>query len=277
VRIDGALHEFTTIPGVVEDVTDVILNLKEVRCACTSEGPRTLRLRQAGRGRSSPATPRRRGLGGRRAEPRASASTLNNEADVEIEVTVGTGKGYGRPSRTRPRDMPIGTIPIDSLFSPVRKVNYTVTNARVGRETDYDRLTSRSGPTARCRPTDAVAYAAKILKEQLSIFINFEEIDRGGRAEHRGGGAAQPEPVPLGGRARALGALGELPAERQHQLHRRAGAEDRGRDAQDQELRPQVAQRDQGGADLHGLSLGMTLDNFPSRKDLEKIRESREA
>ena len=143
--------------------------------------------------------------------------------------------------------MPIGTIPIDALFSPIRKVNYTVQNARVGQVTDYDKLTLEVWTNGAVRPADAVAFAAKILKEQLSIFINFEETEEttlhGAGRRRR---AAQREPVPLGRRARALGPLGELPAEREHHAHRRAGAAHRAGHAQDEELRPQVAEGDQG-------------------------------
>jgi len=102
-------------------------------------------------------------------------ATLSSEADVEMEVTVGPGKGYVPAEKNKTPDMPIGTIPIDSVFSPVTKINYTVTPARVGRETDFDRLNFEVWTDGTVSPMDAVAFAAKILKEQLTIFINFEE------------------------------------------------------------------------------------------------------
>ena len=122
--------------------------------------------------------------------------------------------------------MPVGIIPIDSLFSPIRKVNYQVTNARVGQQTDYDKLTLEVWTNGSVTPEDAVAFAAKILKDQLSIFINFEESAEPAHeatvSEEQA--EAEREPLEVGRRARAVGALGELPAERQHPLHRRAGA-----------------------------------------------------
>ena len=178
--------------------------------------------------------------------------------------------GRAQQGRGRCRSAPSRST---RIFSPVRKVNFTVTNARVGQRTDYDADASRSGPTAACSPEDAVAYAARILQDQLAIFINFEEDD-GDRRAARGGDRepAQREPLPPGRRARALGALGELPAERRHQVHRRAGAADRAGDAQDQELRPQVAERDQGDPAEMGLELGMKLENWPGPQRRSRSR-----
>jgi DNA-directed RNA polymerase subunit alpha len=157
VRIEGALHEFTSVPEVAEDVTDIILNLKGV--VIRSEGAHgtgVLRLEKDG-----PAEVR----AGDIAET-DSLKVLNKDHFICSYVGADDNKDAS---------MPIGTIAIDALYSPIRKVNYTVTNARVGQQTDYDKLTLEVWTNGAVAPADAVAYAAKILKEQLSIFINFEE------------------------------------------------------------------------------------------------------
>ena len=164
-----------------------------------------------------------------------------------MELTVNVGRGYVPAERNKTPTMPIGTIPIDALFSPIRKVNYTVTNARVGQQTDYDKLTLEVWTNGSVKPQDAVAYAAKILKEQLSIFINFEETEETQYAP----AGAEDEPLNENlfrsrRRARAQRPLRELPAEREHQAHRRARAAHRAGHAQDQELRPQEPEGDQG-------------------------------
>jgi DNA-directed RNA polymerase subunit alpha len=175
VRIDGALHEFTAVPDVTEDVTDMILNLKGV--VVRSEGAVTgavLRLEKDG-----PAEVRAGDI-----QETDSIKILNKDhficsvskgGRLSAEVTIGSGHGYVPAEKNKEATMPIGTVPVDALFSPIRKVNYTVTNARVGQQTDYDKLTLEIWTNGAVAPADAVAYAAKILKEQLSIFINFEE------------------------------------------------------------------------------------------------------
>ena len=175
VRIDGALHEFTSVPDVTEDVTEMILNLKGV--VVRSDGPvsgSVLRLEKDG-----PAEIRAGDI-----QETDSVRVLNKDHFIcsvakggrfSAELTMGTGHGYVPAEKNKEPSMPIGTIPVDSLFSPIRKVNYTVTNARVGQQTDYDKLTLEVWTNGAIAPADAVAYAAKILKEQLSIFINFEE------------------------------------------------------------------------------------------------------
>src|SRR5262245_1345170 len=174
VKIGGVLHEFSTIPGVMEDVADIVLNLKEVRLRLHGEGPKILRLHQKGQGvlRASDLSedPTVEVM-----NPDKKIATLSPDADVELEITVDTGKGYVSAEKNKTEDMPIVTIPIDSIFSPVTKVNYSVTPARVGRETDFDRLALEIWTDGTLAPVDALAFAAKILKEQLAIFINFEE------------------------------------------------------------------------------------------------------
>ena len=175
VRITGIEHEFTTIPGVLEDVTDIVLNLKDVRLRLNVDGPKQIRIHKKGKGTITAADLAAAESSIEVMNPEGVIATFNADADVEMELTVGTGNGYVLAEANKDEEAPIGTIPIDSVFSPVQKVNYTVTPARVGRETDYDRLNLEVWTDGSMSPEDAVAYAAKILKEQLSIFINFEE------------------------------------------------------------------------------------------------------
>lgn len=179
VKIEGALHEFQTLPDVVEDVTDIILNLKEVLVRMHDSKPRVLRLDKEGEGKVL-AKDIALVEGVEILNPDHPIATLSRGGKLHMELHVGMGRGYVPAERNKLPSMPVGTIPIDSLFSPIRKVNYVVTNARVGQQTDYDKLTLEVWTNGAVKPDDAVAFAAKILKEQLTIFINFEE---------------QPEPV----------------------------------------------------------------------------------
>jgi len=176
VRLDGALHEFTTIADVVEDVTDVILNLKEVVFKVESARGYTVRLEKEGPG---PVVAGDIQLvdGMRILNPAHPIATLDKKGPLSMELTVNVGRGYVPAERNKAPTMPIGTIPIDALFCPIRKVNYTVQNARVGQQTDYDKLILEVWTNGAVKPVDAVAFAAKILKEQLSIWINFEETE----------------------------------------------------------------------------------------------------
>jgi len=176
VRMDGALHEFTTIPDVVEDVTDIILNLKEV--VFKVESPRTYTVRLDKEGAGPVLAGDIKVVDGLTVlNPDHHIATLDKKGPLSMELTVSVGRGYVPAERNKSPTMPIGTIPIDALFSPIRKVNYTVQNARVGQVTDYDKLVLEVWTNGAVRPVDAVAYAAKILKEQLSIWINFEETE----------------------------------------------------------------------------------------------------
>jgi DNA-directed RNA polymerase subunit alpha len=176
VRLDGALHEFTTIPDVVEDVTDIILNLKEV--VFKAESPRTYTVRLEKEG---PGIVRASDIqlvdGLAILNPDHAVATLDKKGPLSMELTVSVGRGYVTAERNKSPTMSVGTIPIDALFSPIRKVNYTVQNARVGQQTDFDKLVIEVWTNGAVKPSDAVAYAAKILKEQLSIWINFEETE----------------------------------------------------------------------------------------------------
>jgi len=176
VRVDGALHEFTTISDVVEDVTDFILNLKEVVFRAATPKTYTVRIDKEGPG---PVYGRDIQLteGLQVLNPDHLVATLDKKGPLAMELTVNVGRGYVPAERNKTPTMPLGTIPIDGLFSPIRKVNYTVQNARVGQVTDYDKLTIEVWTNGSAKPADALAFAAKILKEQLSIWINFEETE----------------------------------------------------------------------------------------------------
>jgi DNA-directed RNA polymerase subunit alpha len=174
VRIDASLHEFSVLPGVKEDVTDLILNLKEVVCRLHVPGPKMARLEVEG-AKEVTAADIITDADVEVINPQQHIAILGKGAKLKMEMTVKMDKGYAPAERNKDEDMPIGTIPIDAIFTPIKKVNYTVTNARVGQITDYDRLTFEVWTNGTIRPDDAVALAAKILKDQLSIFINFEE------------------------------------------------------------------------------------------------------
>jgi DNA-directed RNA polymerase subunit alpha len=189
VRLEGALHEFTTIPDVVEDVTDIILNLKEVVFKVESPRTYTVRLEKEGSG-ALLAGDIKVTDGITVLNPEHPIATIDKGGPLSMELTVSVGRGYVPAERNKSPTMPIGTIPIDALFSPIRKVNYTVQNARVGQVTDYDKLVLEVWTNGAVRPVDAVAYAAKILKEQLSIWINFEETEE--TSYQASGGDEQP-------------------------------------------------------------------------------------
>jgi len=174
VKIDGVLHEFSTIPGVKEDVTEIILNLKEVRLKLHTEGPKTIRLKTEGP-RVLKAGDIQTGDAVEILNPEHYIATLSRDAKLSMEMAVKMGRGYVAAERNKEENQPIGTIPIDAIFSPIKKVNYTVTNARVGQITDYDKLTLEVWTDGSLNPEEAVTHAAKILKNQLSIFITFEE------------------------------------------------------------------------------------------------------
>lgn len=174
IFIEGALHEFTSLPGVAEDVTDIILNLKETLFKVEHDKTYNLRFEKQGEG---PVTAGDIQLldGITCLNPHHKICTLAKDGRIAMDLTVTTGRGY-QPAERHSAELPVGTIAIDALFSPIRKVNFLVTNARVGQQTDYDKLTLEVWTNGAVRPDDAVAYAAKILKEQLNLFINFEEM-----------------------------------------------------------------------------------------------------
>jgi DNA-directed RNA polymerase subunit alpha len=174
MQIEGVLHEFSSIPGVLEDVTDIVLNVKSIDLRMYGEGPKHMRLRATGPGEVR-AGAIETGHDIDIMNPDLVICTLESGVRIAMELTVENGKGYVPATQNRPEDAPIGLIPVDALFSPVRKVSYRVENTRVGQVTDYDRLALRVETNGAVTPEDAVALAARILQDQLQLFINFEE------------------------------------------------------------------------------------------------------
>jgi DNA-directed RNA polymerase subunit alpha len=174
LKIDGVLHEFSSIPGVREDVTDIVLNMKAVALRMHGEGPKRIHLKANGPGEVT-AAQIETGHDIEVMNPDHVICTLDDGAKLSMEMTVETGKGYVPGTTNRPADAPIGLIPVDALFSPVKKVAYKVENTRVGQVTDYDKLSLQVETNGAVSPDDAVAIAARILQEQLQLFINFEE------------------------------------------------------------------------------------------------------
>ena len=174
VKIEGVLHEFSTIPGVKEDVTDIVLNIKNLRLKLHTDRPKTVRLRKKGPGEAR-AKDIIHDADVEVLNPDLHIATLDKEANLDIEMVIRIGSGYMPAERNKEEGMPIGVIPVDSIFTPVKKVNFTVENARVGRITDYDKLIMEIWTDGGVKPDDALAYAAKILKDHLAIFINFDE------------------------------------------------------------------------------------------------------
>lgn len=176
VRIQGVDHEFSTVAGVKEDVTDMILNLKQVSLRYLGETDATLKISASG-----PAVVKAGDIQSdgevEVLNPDQVIATLDNEGKLEMEMVVRHGRGYVSADSNRGEDLATGFIAIDSIFAPVRRVAYNVSNARVGQMTDYDKLTLEVWTNGAVRPDDAVAYAAKILKEQLTIFVNFDEAE----------------------------------------------------------------------------------------------------
>ncbi len=174
LQVDGVLHEFSSIPGALEDVTDIVLNIKSLAMRAHGDGTRRLRLKAKGPGpvlASAIETSHDIEI----MNPDLVLFTLDQGAEVSMELTVETGKGYVPASQSRAEDSPIGLIPIDAVFSPVHQVSYRVENARVGQVTDLDKLTIELETDGSVKPDDAVALAARILQDQLQMFINFEE------------------------------------------------------------------------------------------------------
>lgn len=174
VKIDDVSHEFSTIPGVLEDVTNIILNLKEIKLRIIDSEEAVIHLSREGKGEAKAGDIETDGLV-EILNPDHHIATLNNEAKLNMEMVVKTGKGYVPSEKDKTKEQPIGVVPIDAVFSPIQKVNYVVTNARVGQITDYDKLTIEIWTDGSALPEDALAFSAKILKEQMNPFINFEE------------------------------------------------------------------------------------------------------
>jgi len=175
VKFDAVMHEFSVIPGVLEDVSEILLNLKEVRLRVSEQETKTIKIEASGEGEIT-ASDIISGDG--RCEVLNGdmhIATLAKDAELKMEMTVNVGKGYSLSEVNKDEDAPIGTIPIDAVFAPIKRVVYVVGNARVGQKTDYDKLTLEVWTDGSILPEDAVAYASKILKDQMQIFINFDE------------------------------------------------------------------------------------------------------
>jgi DNA-directed RNA polymerase subunit alpha len=177
VHIDGVLHEFSSIPGVREDVTDIVLNIKDIAIKMAGDGPKRMVVKKQGPGVVTAGDIQTVG-DVQVLNPELVLCTLDDGAEIRMEFTVDTGKGYVAADRNRPEDAPIGLIPVDSLYSPVKKVSYKVENTREGQILDYDKLTLSIETNGSVAPEDALAYAARILQDQLEIFVNFEEPKR---------------------------------------------------------------------------------------------------
>lgn len=184
VQIDGIVHEFTSIPGVREDVTSLVLNLKGLAVRMHAEGPKRLLLKKTGAGVVT----------GADIEETADVEILNPEhvictmdegADLRMELTVSTGKGYVAAADSRPEDAPIGLISVDALYSPVTRVAYRVEDTREGQVLDYDKLIIDIETNGAVTPEDAVAVAARILQDQFQVFVNFDDPEDAGRGEEK--------------------------------------------------------------------------------------------
>ena len=174
IRIDGILHEFSTIPGMVEDVTEMILNLKQVRIKLINKRPDKVVLELKGPKEFKAGDIANGTTDFEILNPDLHIATLNDEADFRMELKIGRGKGYVPAEENKLPDQPIGTIPIDAIFSPVTKVSYVVENTRVGQKVDYERLILEVNTDGSITPDDAVTYAAKILRDHIQLFINFD-------------------------------------------------------------------------------------------------------
>ncbi|MDY6854806.1 MAG: DNA-directed RNA polymerase subunit alpha [Thermodesulfobacteriota bacterium] len=176
VRIEGVLHEFSTIPGVREDVTDIILNLKEVLLRLHTEGPEIVKIDIDKEGEVKASNI----ITNNNVEvlnPDLHIATLAKNAKLKMEMEVKRGRGYVPAEKNKQEEDPIGAIPIDAIFSPVKKVNYVVGHARLGQRADYDKITIEVWTDGSILPEDAIAYAAKILKDQMDVFINFNDFE----------------------------------------------------------------------------------------------------
>ncbi|MDB5477949.1 MAG: rpoA [Alphaproteobacteria bacterium] len=176
IKVQGVLHEFSTIPGVREDVVNIVLNIKQIAIRSHTDLPKTMTLSAKGPVEVT-AGMIAAGSDLEIVNPDLVLCTLDRGAELKMELMVQTGKGYRPASLNRPEEAPIGLIPVDSIFSPVRRVAYNIENTRVGQITDYDKLALEVETNGTITPEDAVAYAARILQDQLTVFINFTDPD----------------------------------------------------------------------------------------------------
>jgi DNA-directed RNA polymerase subunit alpha len=277
VKIDDVLHEFSTIDGVTEDVTDIVLNLKEVRLRIHEGQRHTGTLDASGEG---VVTARQINFGPQVEilNPDQHIATLSPGAKLRMDLVAKRGSGYVPADRNRDEDAPVGTISMDAPFSPVRKVNFVVSSARVGQRTDYDRLTMEIWTDGSVRPDDSIAIAARILQDQVSVFINFdvEEIEAQEAVQ-------EPEAEPLNENlfrcvdeldlsVRSANCLQNADIKYIGELVQRSESEmlktkNFGRKSllEIKELLSEMS-----------LSLGMKLSNFPNRETLDRMRLEQE-
>jgi DNA-directed RNA polymerase subunit alpha len=175
VRLDGVLHEFTTIPDVVEDVTNIILNIKQLVIKLNVEHAKTILLEKSGPGKAT-AADIQTDADVEILNPEQHIATLDRNGKIRIEMKVQKGRGFETAENHHEEDQPIGVIPIDAVFSPVRKARFSVEAARLGRETDYDRLIMEIFTNGTIRPDETVSLAAQILRDQFSLFVDFEDV-----------------------------------------------------------------------------------------------------
>jgi DNA-directed RNA polymerase subunit alpha len=275
VRMKGILHEFSTIPGVTEDVTDIILNLKEVRLRLNDGEQHTLKVEAKG-----PATVLAKDITGSAnveiLNPEQKIATLSRDAKLDMELIAKLGRGYVPAERNREEGAPVDTVFIDAIFSPVQKVNFSVTNARLGQHTDYDRVVFEVVTDGSVKPDDAVAYAAKILQDQLSIFVNFQDEPQQERRDDR-------PSIPLNDNLfRSVDEL-EFSVRSQNCLQN-ADIKYIGELVQKSE-QEMLKTKNFGHKSLNeikeilremGLELGMKIDHFPPREEIESRRRADE-
>ena len=276
LRVKGVLHEFSTIPGVTEDVTDIVLNLKEVRVklhdGATEE---TARIQVRGP-REVTAADIQAGPRVEILNPHQHIASLAKDAELDVELVIRMGRGYVPAERNKREEDPVGSIPLDAIFSPITKVNFMVTNARVGQRTDYDRLVLEVFTDGSVRPEDAVAFAARIFQQQLSIFVNFEEPPSVANGEERREAPLNENlyrPVDdLELSVRSANCLQNADIKYIGELVQRT----------EQEM---LKTKNFGRKSLNeikeilhemGLSLGMKLENYPARDELDRRRLQRE-
>ena len=256
VKIEGVLHEFSSIPGVVEDATDIILNLKQVPLKLNTDQPKTIFVNVENPGVVTSAMIEEDAYFAV-LDKTVYVATVKEGGKLQLEMRVKNGRGYVSADRNFDEDLPIGYIPVDSVHSPVRKVNYAVEAARLGQMTDYEKLALEVWTNGAITPQDAIGLASKLVKDHMSIFINFEEQPEmveesvesynDPRVEHLDCSVEELD---------ALRAFLQLPEECEHPVHPRAGSEERKRNAEDEKLRPQVAQRNQGNTAQNGPEPG---------------------
>ena len=274
VQLEDALHEFSTIPGATEDVTDIILNLKEVRLKLHDSEREVIRVDLAG----PKEVLAKDILCGPQVEilnPEHHIASLSKEGRLSATMVVRMGQGYVPAERNREEELPVDTIFMDAVFSPIRKVNFTVTNARVGQRTDYDRLVLEVWTDGSEKPEDALAHAARILQDQVDIFINFQEGPEPAENESDAEAASLNENLfraveDLEFSVRAQNCLqnanlkyiGELVQKTEQEMLR---TKNFGRKSLN-EIKELLAEL--------GLELGMKLDHFPGREELESRKQA---